>query len=66
MTLTRSVPLPRLSSLAVVATCSPSSAARTQLAAAEARYQARAEAIAAEITSLRVTLEAAGLPRRSS
>ncbi|WP_437806190.1 TolC family protein [Sorangium sp. So ce1078] len=33
--------------------------ARTQLAAAEARYQARAEAIAAEITSLRVTLEAA-------
>ncbi|WP_437573344.1 TolC family protein [Sorangium sp. So ce887] len=33
--------------------------ARTQLAVAEARYQARAEAIAAEITSLRVTLEAA-------
>ncbi|WP_437604998.1 TolC family protein [Sorangium sp. So ce834] len=32
--------------------------ARTQLAAAEARYQTRAEAIAAELTSLRVTLEA--------
>ncbi|WP_437685024.1 TolC family protein [Sorangium sp. So ce176] len=33
--------------------------ARTQLAAAEARYRARADAITAEITSLRVTLEAA-------
>ncbi|HTN91595.1 MAG TPA: TolC family protein, partial [Sorangium sp.] len=32
---------------------------RTQLAAAEARYQARAEAIAAEISALRVSLEAA-------
>ncbi|WP_437585442.1 TolC family protein [Sorangium sp. So ce1000] len=33
--------------------------ARTQLAAAEARYQARAEAIAAEVSSLRASLEAA-------
>ncbi|WP_437618112.1 TolC family protein [Sorangium sp. So ce1151] len=33
--------------------------ARTQLAAAEARYQARAEAIAAEISALRVSLAAA-------
>ncbi|WP_437292721.1 TolC family protein [Sorangium sp. So ce426] len=33
--------------------------ARTQLAAAEARYQARAEAIAADVSSLRASLEAA-------
>ncbi|WP_437274530.1 TolC family protein [Sorangium sp. So ce375] len=33
--------------------------ARTQLAAAEARYQARAEALAADVSSLRASLEAA-------